>query len=892
MTVPAPPVPDRAASDGRRSSADQRRISPARRMWHTLLEFLEIVGLRSERREDQEASLARFRLYHTEFRKLLSANNALLEIIADLERKASSQEYFDTSTVRRSAVRAVTSVHAMVGSLAVISGDRYPALGDALGAITGALNAVVARPAEGDAVVLDLPVTYASHADLVGGKMANLGEVRNAVGLPTPDGFTVTTHGFHTLLDGTGLASTVIEPYVPGQGDDGGRTFPSPQSAVLAAAVPDRLAREILGAYDRLVARCGEPVAVAVRSSAIGEDGSRSFAGQFLTELNVGRDGLVAAYRRVVASLYSPEATHYRRLHGIPPESAVMAVGVVAMVDAATAGVVFSREPADPTSGNVLIQAVRGLGVTLVEGLTTPEAIVVAGGDEGAVVSRVAGQQTTILTCRSGDGVVEQSLGDRDTPATGLAQVQTARLARWARTLEAHFACPQDTEWAVDGSGRIWLLQSRPLRVVAAAHAPVEPHPGAAVLLAGGDTAYPGVGCGTAVLVDDDYDLDGFPEGGVLVARRPSPRFVRAMSRARAIVTDVGSTTGHMASLARELGVPTLLATRDATAVIAGGQLVTVDSAARFVYAGEVTGLAAVAIGPSPPLLPGAWTPEMQLLQRAAELIVPLSLTDPRSPTFAAEHCRTLHDIARFVHERSYEEMFRMGAGLGDLRPSSHYLDVFLPIDLYIIDLGGGLAAGRPGGKVKPSEVLSVPLAALLRGMLDKRIPRYGPRGMDLGGFVSVMMRHALSNPEEDRTFRDPCYALVSDCYLNYTARVGYHFGVVDSYCSGTANKNYISMQFKGGAADRVRRARRVRAIAGVLRQQGFSVRTEQDLVTARLSKPSLDEATEQLEMLGRLLQFFRQMDAAMTSDEASDAVRDAFLAGDLDAGRRPSGDD
>jgi pyruvate,water dikinase len=123
---------------------------------------------------------------------------------------------------------------------------------------------------------------------------------------------------------------------------------------------------------------------------------------------------------------------------------------------------------------------------------------------------------------------------------------------------------------------------------------------------------------------------------------------------------------------------------------------------------------------------------------------------------------------------------------------------------------------------------------------------------------------------------------MVSDCYVNYTARVGYHFGVVDSYCSETANKNYIAMQFKGGAADRVRRSRRARAIAGILRQHSFAVRVKEDLVSARLSKPSLDEAVAQLEMLGRLLQFFRQMDAAMTSDGAAEAAQADFLAGNF----------
>jgi pyruvate,water dikinase len=143
------------------------------------------------------------------------------------------------------------------------------------------------------------------------------------------------------------------------------------------------------------------------------------------------------------------------------------------------------------------------------------------------------------------------------------------------------------------------------------------------------------------------------------------------------------------------------------------------------------------------------------------------------------------------------------------------------------------------------------------------------------------MMRHGTTSPETDGTFGNPCYAIISDQYMNFTARVGYHFSVVDTYCGLTQNKNYISFLFHGGAADRVRRTRRARAMADILKEQGFSVQLKGDLVNARLSKGTQDETVEKLEMLGTLLQFFRQMDAAMAHDEAALLFRDAFLRGD-----------
>jgi pyruvate,water dikinase len=272
-----------------------------------------------------------------------------------------------------------------------------------------------------------------------------------------------------------------------------------------------------------------------------------------------------------------------------------------------------------------------------------------------------------------------------------------------------------------------------------------------------------------------------------------------------------------------------------------------------------------------------------------------LTLTDPSSAEFSPEKALSLHDLARFIHEKSYEEMFGLGERLGDVRQSSYLLDVFLPLDLYIVDLGGGFVERPKGNKVKPRQIASVPMAALLKGMLDKRIPRFGAKPLSLGGLMAVVMRHATESPDQDRTFADPSYALISQPYLNFTARVGYHFSIVDAYCGATANKNYISLLFRGGAADQVRRNRRVRAIAAILRGEGFAVRVERDAVTARMSKASREETAAHLEMIGRLLQFFRQLDAAMAGEEAVDLVTSAFLRGDYDLlklaeGRRREG--
>jgi pyruvate,water dikinase len=655
-------------------------------------------------------------------------------------------------------------------------------------------------------------------------------------------------------------------------------------------SVPETIREAILEAYDRLSGTLGAPPAMAVRSSAIGEDSAASFAGQYLTLLNVRREGLIEAYRRVVESLFSAEAVHYRQLHKLAASS--MPVGFLVMADAVVSGVVYTTDPTRPEERAILVHVVRGLGPSLVDGRTSPETYRVERDPDLRISARKASLQATWVVSTPEGGVRDEPLPPELGAEPTLRDEEVLHLARMAVKLDGHFGAPQDIEWAMDADRRLWLLQSRPLNVASpsegGAASPVQGYP---VLLEGGDASFPGVGAGPVVQMDEEGEMSLFPEGAVLVAPRSSPRFVRLMGKAAAIVTDFGSVTGHMAALTREFHVPALLNTRAATELLKAGTLVTVDTRAGRVYEGKVSELLeADTCRVRGDAYKGRdeTPPACRVLDSVSELVLSLNLVDPRSPDFKPENCRSLHDITRYVHERSYGEMFQMGEHLGDLRGVSTHLDVFLPIDLYIIDLGEGLQAPPGARRVKPSQVVSLPLKALLAGMLDKRIPRFGPRPMDLRGFMSIMMRHATNNPEQDRTFRDPCYALVSDKYVNYTARVGYHFGVVDAYCGESLNKNYISLLFRGGAADYLRRHRRIRAIGGILDHYGFLTNVRGDAITARLSKRNQAETESQLEMVGRLLQFFRQMDAAMTSEEMVSRIQQAFIRGDFSlAGER-----
>lgn len=854
-----------------------------------LLFFLQAIGLRRGDEIDSAEQVARLKLYHTEFRKLITANNSFLETTSELEHKVLGGGYLDPTFTKRKVMRAIADIFAMVESLNAITQNRYSGLRKPFAEKADALRNLIDESDREtpSAITIELPDISRKHADLAGGKMANLGEIKNELRLPTPDGFAVTTEGFRLFMEESGIRSWAQDRQMEILSESGDIREISSEliEKIRSTTVPPDLRDAIFALYEKLCDRTMSRPPLAVRSSAIGEDGEFSYAGQFQSVLNVHRDNLPEAYLQVISSLYSPEAIHYQKLLGILSESVEMAVGFIAMVDTIAGGVAFSKEPSRPDSGFILIQAVQGLGVALVDGKTSPESIRISRSDPESPPKRITSQQKSRLISSPGGGLEEIPLTPEEIGCSCLTDEEARRIAHWALQLEAHFESPQDIEWAMDKDRRLILLQSRPLRLVTGTEPGKQPIEGFPLLLKGGETACPGMGSGPAVHLDENGDMALFPDGAILVAKRPSPKFTPLMSKARAIVTDFGSTTGHMASLAREFRVPALLNTKTATKDIAPGATITVDATGGFVYGGSipVTDEPDGTCHEADRFCPKSASPRFRLLEKAVELIAPLNLTDPNSHEFKAEGCRTLHDIARYVHEKSYAEMFMMGSNVGDLRASAYHLDVFLPIDLYLIDLGGGLSDTHGKREVKPSQVISTPLSALLRGMLNKKIPRFGAKPIDISGFFSIMMRHAVNNPEGEATFRDPCYSIISDNYLNYAARAGYHFNVVDTYCGKTPNKNYISLTFRGGAADLIRRSRRTRAIAGILQTHGFSVTQNRDIVSARLSKASREETISQLEMIGCLFQFFRQMDAAMVNEDSVHLIKDAFLNGDYD---------
>ncbi|MBA4393718.1 MAG: phosphoenolpyruvate synthase [Desulfobacca sp.] len=842
--------------------------------------------------KDYQALLFRFK--YSSFKMLLDSNTQFLKVITDIEEKLRGQQVFGMSYVRTQSARAIFHVLRMIKNLDDLSNHRYAQLFEVLEKIKLTIHNELGQKKETPSIELVMPYSEINKemVDWVGGKNANLGEIHSQLGLPIPEGFAITTSAFNLFIAHRDLFEEInnkkmeIDPTNPETINQASQEI---QQIILVAEVPVPLEEAIRSAYDHLAQRINQNGSkdrspkIAMRSSAIGEDSELSFAGQYRSVLNVSSDQLITTYKQIVASLYTPRAIAYRLNKGIRDEDIAMGVACLQMIDSQASGVMYTHHPLNLLEDTITITAVWGLGPYAVEGRITPDSYTVAKDRSLTVLTTAISHKPVQLVNDPEGGVKEISVPSQNQDIPCLSQDQINTLAEYAMQLESHYKNSQDIEWALDQKGSLQLLQSRPLHIYSAEMAPksLPMIPDYPLLVEDGAIAFPGIGAGPAFQIQSDDDLTHFPEGAILIAKHALPKFVIVMKKAGAILTDLGSVTGHMASLAREFGIPCLLDTKVATSTIPNGMEITVDAYSGRVYQGHVTELLSFQKTSESPMKE---TPVYQSLRRAADLIVPLYLTDPKAANFAPVYCQTLHDMARLVHEKSYSEMFQLSDLVSGKEGFAFKMDARIPLDLHVIDLGDGLIRTKEQEilkKVGVEGIVSVPFKALLWGMTHEAFQTPQLRPVSFSGFFSVMREQMLAppTPANDR-FGERSYAIISDKYLNFSSRVGYHYSVLDAYCGPVVNMNYITFSFKGGAADDVRKNRRVRAIALILQDLDFIVDVKGDRVDARFQKFECPLIEEKLDQLGRLLIFTRQMDMLMHSEASVEALAKNFLKG------------
>ena len=423
---------------------------------------------------------------------------------------------------------------------------------------------------------------------IAGGKGASLAEMYNAK-VPVPPGFVVTAQAYSYFIKETKIDKEIDKVLSNLNIDDTSalnQASKKIRQIIEEASLPEEMKEEIVEAYEILGAgeeknegaleildKSDEPF-VAVRSSATTEDlADASFAGQQDTFLNVrGKDELLEKVKECMSSLFTARAIYYRTKKGFDHSKSYLSVVVQKMVDSEKSGVMFSRNPTSDDR-SIVIEAVWGLGEGIVSGQIKPDHYVIDKDIDNFNILEEKISIKKIAIVRNEDGKNETvKLREERAKKQVLDTYELKRLAQYARMLEEHYDKPQDIEFAIDKTG-IYIVQSRPITTIFK-KAESEVH---GKVLLSGLGASPGVASGIVKIVHKLSDLEKVQEGDVLVAEMTNPDMVVSMQKASAIITDEGGVTSHAAIVSREMGIPAVVGTGEATKKLKDGETVTVD---------------------------------------------------------------------------------------------------------------------------------------------------------------------------------------------------------------------------------------------------------------------------------------------------------------------------
>lgn len=435
----------------------------------------------------------------------------------------------------------------------------------------------------------------------VGGKNASLGEmIRNLKdkGIQVPDGFATTARAYQAFLnkkDGLREKVRSLLDEIESNRKPVHEVGDAIRKLMMDAEFPDEVAEAIRDSYHKLCQQYNaDSVAVAVRSSATAEDlPEASFAGQQESFLNIsGERRLLDACKQCYASLFTDRAISYRTGKGFDHMKVDLSVGVQKMVrsDIASAGVMFSLDPETGFRDVVIINASWGLGESVVQGLVNPDEFIVFKpliGRKGLVpiIGRTMGEKEKKIEYAKGGTKATKSVdtSQKERHSFALSDDEVLTLARWACDIEQHYGKPMDIEWAKDGeTDELFILQARPETVqsqkVAASLKSYRLKEQGKRLLSGLSIGQ-AIAIGKAQVISTAEDIDQFEDGSILVTGITDPDWVPIMKRAAGIITDLGGRTSHAAIVSRELGIPAIVGSGEATTVLKKGQEITLSCA-------------------------------------------------------------------------------------------------------------------------------------------------------------------------------------------------------------------------------------------------------------------------------------------------------------------------
>lgn len=828
--------------------------------------------------EQESAKVEALRLtfksrYHS-FKLLLAANNRVLETMADMEKALQGNEPFSMSFVHSRSTAVSVNVFRMIVDMENIAPNKYGALRDTFTAIQRQIDTLFGPKKEikDKRLVIPLEAVHSGMVDLAGGKMANLGDIKNRINMNVPDGFVITAAAHEMFMNAKGLQKEIDRLFqVAGTDEDRNLDLVSSQcrQLIMSAEVPEPICQAVAEAYSRMKERNNDrEVRMAVRSSAHGEDAENSsFAGQYRSELNVVFSEFFHYYKQVIASKYSVQALSYKLNRGFRDEDIAMCVGCLAMVDAKVGGVIYTRNPLDEKDDAIYINSIWGLPKAVVDGNELCDLFVVSRDLALTIQRREIKEKGFQIACYEDEGCIRVAIPEGQGSMPSLTDEQIRDLADQAIHIEEYYETPQDIEWAIDRTGKIYILQSRPLQqlqlILPGEELSLKRFE-SSLLAEGGINASSGVACGNIFKVSKKVDILKFPEGAVLVVEQALPTWAPLIARAAAVVSEQGGFAGHLANVAREFGVPAIFGVKGAMSKLQEGDMVTVAADLGRVYLGSI-GVLLEWTRPAPKLMIGS--PVYESLREVSRHIIPLHLLDPESRDFLPENCMTFHDITRFIHEKSVLEMFNFGKDHSFSERSSKQLHYKVPMNWWILNLDDGFKNEIKGKYVKLEDIVSIPMLAFWEGFAA--IPWDGPPALDGRGMTSILfqstMNPALVNGIPTK-YADRNYFMISKNYCTLTSRLGYHFSTLEAMVSERSAENYLGFKFKGGAADQERCLGRVNLIKEILERYGFRTTVNVDNLNARIDGFDMEFMKLRLKILGYLTLHTRQIDMVMSN--------------------------
>ena len=422
----------------------------------------------------------------------------------------------------------------------------------------------------------------------VGGKGANLGEMTRA-GFPVPNGFIVTANAYYDFLRENNL-HTKIKHLISTVNFENDKSLNQVsvhiKKIIRESTISKELKNDILSFYAKLGGAFNDPL-VAVRSSGTAEDlRTASFAGAQETFLNVKGDAvLIEKIKQGWASLYDPRAIFYRYQQKFNNVNVGIALVVEKMIESEKSGVMFTLDPITNDKTKIVIEAIFGLGELIVQGEVNPDHYEV-NKENLSIVSKKSNFQKYLLTKKgtinkmiklSKNSGIKQKISDKE----------ILILAQLGKKIEKHYYFPQDIEWAIE-NGKVYVVQTRSVTTTATKQEKQDTSLKNRKVILKGDPASPGIASGPVKIVMSAKDINKVESGDVLVSPQTNPDYVPAMKKAIAIITDSGGRTSHAAIVSRELGVPAIVGTKDATKTLKNKFVVTVNGTTGEIYMGGV----------------------------------------------------------------------------------------------------------------------------------------------------------------------------------------------------------------------------------------------------------------------------------------------------------------